>query len=285
MLQFALNGLIAGSIVALTAVSFVIAYRTGGFFNFAHAGLITAGAYSFFFLRSQAGLPPAAASILFCLLPVTLGGLLEKAVHQPLRLRYAKSTGLLLASLGTYTLIHNSVALVFGNDTRSFRWWPIQEGWSVGDLRLTSVQAAAATTAWVTVGLTGLFLHNSDAGRKIRAVGISPGLAEIVGVNVEATRFSAALLASALAGLSGFLIACDVDMNPTMGIQPFMTAVVAVLLGRGHLVGSALAALALSILQNVILVWLSSAWQDVFIFSVLLAFFLFRSRWNGRGGA
>ena len=285
MLQFALNGLSAGSVVALTAVSFVIAYRTGGFFNFAHAGLITAGAYSFYFLKSQAGLPAAVAAALFYLVPVAVGGLLERAVHKPLRLRYAKSTGLLLASLGTYTLIHNSVALIFGDDTRSFRWWPIQEGWSLGDLRLTPVQAATAAAAWTAIGITGLFLRSSDAGRRIRAVGISPGLAEVVGIDIEAARFSAILLASALAGLSGFLIACDVDMNPTMGIQPFMTAVVAVLLGRVHLVWSVLAALALSLLQNVILFWLSSSWQDVFTFSVLLAFFLFRSRWNLQGGA
>ena len=43
--QLILNGIIAGSIYALIALSFTIIYRTVKFFHFAHGVVYTAGAY------------------------------------------------------------------------------------------------------------------------------------------------------------------------------------------------------------------------------------------------
>jgi branched-chain amino acid transport system permease protein len=43
--QLVWNGIVAGSIYALTALGFVIIYRTVKFFHFAHGAVYTAGAY------------------------------------------------------------------------------------------------------------------------------------------------------------------------------------------------------------------------------------------------
>lgn len=278
MLQFWLNGLIAGSLLALTAVSFAVAYRNSGFFNFAHAGLIAAGAYSMLFLKEMSGLGTGFAVASFWLIPMAGGGVLERLVHQRLRLRRATATGLLLGSLASYTVIQSALALFFGDDTRSFRWWSIEAGWRIGNLRLTPAQAVIAIVSWALILTTWGFLQISNTGRRIRAVAASPELAQVVGIDIARSRLAAALLASSLAGISGFLIACDVDMSPTMGIQPFMTAVVAVLLAQGHMVFSGLVALALGVTQNIVLYWMPSGWQDVLIFSLLLGFLFFRRR-------
>jgi branched-chain amino acid transport system permease protein len=43
--QLILNGIIAGSIYCLIAISFTVIYRTVKFFHFAHGVVYTAGAY------------------------------------------------------------------------------------------------------------------------------------------------------------------------------------------------------------------------------------------------
>jgi len=56
--QFIINGIIAGSIYALIALSFSLIYRTVKFFNFAHGVVYTAGAYLAFTLASSLGFNP-----------------------------------------------------------------------------------------------------------------------------------------------------------------------------------------------------------------------------------
>jgi branched-chain amino acid transport system permease protein len=62
--QLFLNGLIAGSIYALTALGFAVIYKTVRFFHFAHGAVYAAGAYFAYTLSITAGLNPALAFFL-----------------------------------------------------------------------------------------------------------------------------------------------------------------------------------------------------------------------------
>jgi branched-subunit amino acid ABC-type transport system permease component len=88
-----------------------------------------------------------------------------------------------------------------------------------------------------------------------------------------------------LAGVGGILVAFDVDMTPTMGMNPLMLGMIAVIVGGVRSIpGIVLAALLLACAQQATVWVFGSAWQDAVAFLVLLAFLLVRARgFVGRG--
>ena len=84
-------------------------------------------------------------------------------------------------------------------------------------------------------------------------------------------------IGSALAGIAGILVALDVDMTPTMGMNALMMGVVVVIIGGvGSIPGIALGALLLGFAQHFGVWKISSQWQDTIAFVILILFLLFR---------
>ena len=73
------------------------------------------------------------------------------------------------------------------------------------------------------------------------------------------------------------LFSLDIDMRPTMGLNPLMVGVVAVIIGGVRSIpGVTLGSLLLSISQHMGVWILGSQWQDAIIFAVLFIFLLFK---------
>jgi branched-chain amino acid transport system permease protein len=62
--QLLWNGLVAGSIYALTALGFAVIYRVVRFFHFAHGVVYAAGAYLAYFFLEQLRFPAPLAFFL-----------------------------------------------------------------------------------------------------------------------------------------------------------------------------------------------------------------------------
>jgi len=111
----------------------------------------------------------------------------------------------------------------------------------------------------------------------MRAVANNPELARISGIESDRVILSTFALGSALAGIAGILVALDVDMTPTMGMNALMMGMVAVIIGGvGSIPGIALGSLLLGIAQHLGAWFISSQWQAAIAFVVLLIFLLFR---------
>lgn len=99
--------------------------------------------------------------------------------------------------------------------------------------------------AWVLVILVAIFLFRTVWGLRLRGVGERPDASETLGVGVARYRIAAVLAGGALCGLAGAQLSLgsvtlfSEDMSAGRG----WIAVVAVMLGRGHPVGVALACL------------------------------------------
>jgi branched-subunit amino acid ABC-type transport system permease component len=75
---FIVAGLVTGSVYGLAATGLVLTYRTSGIFNFAHGAVAALGAYSFYQLRQQWGVPwPIAAAAVIVVAGAVLGYGLE----------------------------------------------------------------------------------------------------------------------------------------------------------------------------------------------------------------
>ncbi len=275
--QLLLNALLAGSIYILIAVSFSLIYQTTRFFHFAHAAVFTFGAYFTYLFYRLLGLPIVIAIPVAIALSALLGCGLEIGIYKNLRKKNASPMVLLLASLGLYIVLQNTISMLFGDDTKSIRSGVVKEGLPVLGARITPIQIVIVITSILLVIAVAFWLKKSKMGKTMRAVADDSELALISGIDSDRVILWTFGIGSALAGVAGILVALDVDMTPTMGMNALMMGVVAVIIGGvGSIPGVALGALLLGLAQHLGVWKISSQWQDAIAFVILFLFLLIR---------
>src|SRR3990170_7948349 len=110
-LQFAIQGIVVGSIYVLGASGLSLTYGIKKFANFAHGDLMTVGAYVAFTLNVAAG-QHILAGVVFAILAVALLGIfLELSIFR--RLEGRAPVAALIASVGVSLVLQNVLAAIF----------------------------------------------------------------------------------------------------------------------------------------------------------------------------
>jgi branched-chain amino acid transport system permease protein len=277
MAQLLANSIVFASVYLIVAVGFALIYHITRFFHFAHGFVFTAGAYLTFFFKVWFGFSLVFSISLAIGLTAVLGCLIEISIYRPLRHKGASSLILLLASLGIYVVLQNILSLIFGDDTKTIRSGIVEEGINILGARITPVQLAIIAVSLFLLVCCFFFLKYTKMGQAMRAVANDPELARVSGIESDRVILSTFALGSALAGIAGILVALDVDMTPTMGMDALLMGVVAVIIGGvSSIPGVALGALLLGMAQQFGVWKISSQWQDAIAFVILLLFLLFR---------
>jgi branched-subunit amino acid ABC-type transport system permease component len=277
VLQLVLNGVASGSIYGLVAMGFALIYQTTHFFHFSHAAVFTIGAYTLFLGYKGLHLPlevAVAGSVAVC---AVVGAVFELVVYRPMRKQGAGALPLLIVSIGLYIVVRNVIALVAGDDTLSVRSGISHEGMPLGDARITLVQMIAILVNLATYLILFAVVTRTNLGKKLRCISTDPLLALVVGIRGESIMLLTFVVGSILAGTAGMLFAIDVDMNPGMGLQVFMLALAAGIIGGMNTVhGPLLGGILVGLLQNLSVMRISSQWQDAIVFAALILFLLAR---------
>lgn len=277
LIQLLINAIISSALLCLFALSFSLIFNLHKFFHFAHAAVFTFGAYFCLLFKVYLGLPMWLAVLLAVGCSGVLGCLMDVVVYRKLRRRKASPMILLLASLGMYIVLQNVVSMVFGDDTKSIRSGEVREGLNVFGARITPIQIGIILTSVVLVVGVAVLLRKTKFGKAIRAVANDPELASLSGIESRRVILWTFALGSALAGVAGILVALDVDMTPTMGMNALMMGVVAVVIGGvGSVSGVAMGALLLGLAQHLGVWKISSQWQDAIAFVILFLFLMIR---------
>ena len=202
---------------------------------------------------------------------------MELTIYKPLRRKKASSIILLLASLGIYIVLQNVISMVFGDDTKSIRTWEVREGINVFGAYITPVQIIIIVTSIILVLIVTVYLNRVKTGKAMKAVANDSELAKISGIKSDRIILIAFAIGSALAGIAGILVALDVDMTPTMGMNMLLMGVVAMIIGGvGSIRGIVLGSLLLATAQNLAVWFISSQWMDASAFLLLLIFLLLK---------
>lgn len=275
--QLVTNALIAASIYALVGSGFSLIYSPTRCFHFAHGIVFTASAYVMFVLAIWAGLPIVLAALLAVILGAALGVLMELCIYRPLRTQSSPPVVLLLASLGIYVVLQNVISMVFGDGSRIVRSWSIEKGIGLLGARVTPVQVLTILLGVTLLSGLAILLRTTKWGKATRAVVSDEELARVSGIGSGTVIVGAFALGSALASIAGILMALDVDMTPTMGLNALMMGIVAAIVGGIRSIpGVALGAVLLAIAEQVTTWAIGSQWQETFAFVILIAFMLFR---------
>ncbi len=273
--QLATNILVAASLNLLLALSFYPGYHTTKFFNLSHAILPTCAAYVLWFASSTMGLPLLSSGVIAILVASIVAMLLQKVLFTPLRQHGLADWQLLVASLGSYTVLVNVISACFSDETHTVGLSPTGReilGANISDVRLLTI----------AVGLLGfgfmvLLLQRSAIGRGIRAVGSNALLAEVVGVSPTRTAALAVSLGALYAGTGGILAGLDTDITPGMGFRLLINGVVTMILaGVGNVGGLIGGALLLATGQHLVAYFFDSKWMDAVSFLILIVFLIWK---------
>jgi branched-chain amino acid transport system permease protein len=184
---------------------------------------------------------------------------------------------LLLASLGIYIVLQNSVALAFGTDPRVIRRGSVEVGHRILGAYLTGLQLVTiAVGLSLFVGVLWL-INCTRLGQTIRAVSSDPDLASVVGVRVNRVKFWVIGIGSTLGAVAGILAALDTSMTPTMGFRLLLNGMIVMIIGGVGSVGGLLGgALLLAAAQNFTAYYLGNKWTDAVAFLILIGFLIWK---------
>ena len=275
MLQFIVNGIIAGCIYALVALGFSLIYGTARFFNFAHGAVYTLGAYLAYTFCVPLSLPFPLAVFLAIALSSLAGAGIEFTIYRPMRKRGSSSLILLISSLGLLIVMQNIISLVWGDATKSIRASSAGEGFDIFGARITTIQLVIVFTSCGLTLLLRFFLDKTLLGLRLRAVAGDRELSQVMGIDPDKSILLSFALGSILAAAAAILISLDTDMTPTMGFYALLMGVAAAIIGGvGEISGALLGGLFVGLVQNLGVWKLPTEWQDAIVFAVVILFLL-----------
>lgn len=277
MFSFIVNGLIAGSLIALVAEGFALIYGTARFFHLGHGAAVVAGAYCHYCLYVLARWNFGLSLFLSMLCSALLGILMEEMVYRPLRRRGAPSMVLFISSLGILQVAQSSVALLFSDEVQLLRRGAITPGYEILGASITGNQLLTiCMSALIGIGLE-LMRKKTSLGKKIKATADDVRLAEIAGINTDGILMITFALGSALGGLAGVLVGFETNISPTMGMNSMLLAIVAALIGAGRLWETIVSAYGLGLVQQLGIFQFGAQWKNSIAMSILILFLL--GRW------
>lgn len=275
--QLILNGIIAGSIYALIALSFTVIYRTVKFFHFAHGVVYTAGAYCAYALMTFLHFHIISAFAISMVFTCMLGMAIDRTTYLPLRKKKSPPLVLLIASFGVVIFLQNLIALLFGNQIQTIRTGPIKEGYHIFGAVITQNQILILIISIILMLLLWFFIIKTKLGKAMRAVSDDSIAASVVGINPNKTILKSFALGSALAGAAGILISLETNIEPTMGFAAILKGIIASIIGGiGNIPGAMLGGFFLGIVENLGIWHIPAGWKDSIAFVILIIFLLFR---------
>ena len=276
ILQFLLNGLISGILYSLLAIGFTLVYNTTRIFHIAAAALYVCAAYAFFFFTHTCNMPISIAFVLAIAITMLSSLLVEKNVYLPLKNKKASLNVMMIASIGVMTILVNIIAMFFGNETKVIDN-SIQQTYTIYNLIITTPQAYQASIGILAIVAFILFILFSRWGLQFQALSNDDVLFETLGYDMKRTRAFIFLLSGMFIALASCLTVYDVGLDPHMGMNVLINAMVAMIIGgAGRFSACVIGGLILGELQALVVYQFASNWQNAITFIVLLLFLFLR---------
>ena len=280
--QLLVNGLVAGSIIAIAAVGLTFMFGILGVVNFAYGDYLTFGAYAAFVANVTLGWPIAFAALFAMVATAALGLALELVLWAPMRRRRAGTVSLFIISIGLALVLRDVILLIWGADGRRYDV-DVFQVYDLGILRLSASQLATIAIATPAIIIVGLMLKRSRLGKAMRALADDRSLAAVSGIDVDRIAKATWIVASALAGLGGLLIGLvQSSFDPNTGFSLLLPIFAAVILGGvgspyGALVGGLVLGVAMELSSwDAIFGGLEPVYKPVVAFAALIVVLLIR---------
>lgn len=277
--QTLILGVLVGALYALVALGLSLVFGVTKFLNVAHGELLMFGGYASFWVFSLLGLDP------FLTIPTTLIGLtlIGAVLYQLVFVRMVKLPeetkikNTLLVGFGLSVILQNLALRFWSADDRGITASYSSMAFTVLGVRLPLVRLASLLTALVFLLALHLFLRKTYTGKAIRATVQDWEAATLMGIDIHRVYFLAFVLGAALAGVAGTLVAVNYSIEPAMGLNWTLKALIVMVLGGlGSITGTLVGGLLLGLTESVTSLLLSSNYREVVGLVLFVLILIFR---------
>ena len=276
IVQNTIDGIMVGSAYALLALGFTLIFGTMRRLNLAYGPTIMAGAYLGTYAFAQLGLGVLPVALIVVAGAALAGLYVERLCFRPFGEGAAIAS--MISSFAVWMQIEEAATLVLPRHLNAFPRLAAAAPIEVGPfffrpehlLMLVVAGLAAACVYWA--------LNRTRFGLGVRSVIDQRRAAALVGVPVTRTLTLAFVLASAIGGLAGFLIAAsEAQITPMFGMWATIKGLIAMMIGGlGSIPGAVLGGLLLGVIEAHSQWYLGPHIRDLFAYLTLFACLVLR---------
>jgi len=275
-------GLFNGLIIALIAIGYTLVYGILQLINFANGDVFMIGtlltSVGVSILGLTEGSPPllvflslSGLLVVIMLITATLNATIERLAYRPLR--NAPTLATLISAIGMSFVLQNVGQVILGPAPKSLpRLLSNQTVFSLGVINFGFNEIFVAIITLPLLATLAWFVRSTRQGKAMRAIAQDREAAGLMGINVDRTITVTFLLAGALAGGAGLVVALFFGQAWWFFGFPFglLAFTAAVLGGIGNLTGAALGGVMLGLVRALNERYVDPRWTDVVVFSILI---------------
>lgn len=271
LLQLGFNGISTGCCLAIIAMSFGLIYKTSGTFHVSHSIVFVSSAYLAYSLFVFAKLPVILILLACGLWAALLGMGIYYYLYRPIYKSGGSALVVFITSLAFSIIGENVISLVYNSDPKQIPQGVLTNPLSIGKFTFSYLDLIAIACAILIYFLISFFLSKTTNGRLIKAVASDPELAACKGIDSEKVYLITYAIGSALVMPAGLLLGLRSSITPGMGPTLNLIAMMAVIFGGiGNTRGAFIAALILSLIRNISLIFLDASWLNTLTYGIFL---------------
>lgn len=247
--QNTLDGLMVGSSYALLAVGFTLIFGVMRRLNLAYGPTIMAGVYLGTAAFISLGAPTLVVLLIVIIGSALVGLYVERLCFRPFG--EGARTASMVASFALWMQLEEAATHLLPQHMNPFPQLVTAAPLEIGPLMLRADHLVMLAATLLIAGGVTYLLARTKLGLAIRAVIDQPRAAAIVGIHVERVMMLTFVLASAIGGVAGFLIAAtDGQVTHMIGMWATTKGLVAMMLGGlGSVKGAIAGGLLLGVLE------------------------------------
>ncbi|MBU1567259.1 MAG: branched-chain amino acid ABC transporter permease [Proteobacteria bacterium] len=279
--QLVVSGIVVGSIYALSALGFVLIYKSSRVLNIAHGQIIAAGAFITYALTVMVGIPIYFSFFISMVITFFLAMSVERIFLR--RLIGEPIISVIMVTIGLMSIIDGLIYLTpFGTENFSFPSFLPTTPISVGGVSISWTQMVGVLVTFAMIGGFTWFFKKSTIGISMRAVSDDQLAAMSIGISVPRVFglawAMAGLSAAAAGGILGNITGINFDTLHSFGIVVFP---VVILGGLDSILGAVVAGIIMGLIQQFASGYLDGNWGlsgtgEIMPYVILLVILLFK---------
>jgi branched-chain amino acid transport system permease protein len=270
VVQQGINGIVVGSLYVLVALGLTLIYGVLVQINFAHADIVTLGAFAAYFFTHAFGGNYLASIAVAASVGAALGWLINAAVFAPLRERRSELLPL-IATIGVSIMLENAMLAWFGPIPYAFETPYSDNVLRLAGMFFTVQSLLIIAVSGATIALLYAFMKFTFLGKALRAVSQDRETAGLMGINPNKLIMLTFVIASALAGMAGAMLGPVLVLTPFAGTSVIVKAFAIVIIGGfGNVEGTIIAGLLVGIVESYTTQFLQPGLIDIVVFALLL---------------
>jgi branched-chain amino acid transport system permease protein len=248
-----INGLVRGGVYALLAIGFSLIFGVARMINMAFTSFYMLAAYGIYTFSSLLGVHPLVAMLISLVLTTLIGIATYKIFIDRVREHHVT---VMLITMAVAMIYQEFMLMAFGGH------YLAAPTFLEGYLVLLGVKVSyqhLLTFGVVLVVLLGVWalLSKTRLGIAIRAVAQDGEIANLMGINVSRILLVTMAIASALAAISGVVVAPTLVLEPYMWTHPLiMVMAIVVLGGLGSVKGSIIGSFIIALVEQMAAFWI-----------------------------